>query len=73
MEFDWIIIRNLSKIQPTWEKLGSVLDYALMGNLWIYLMPNITLRPREYPILRDEVPTNQIQDAAAQGSAKEAA
>jgi hypothetical protein len=71
--FDWIIISNSSKVQPPWMRLESVLEQAHIDGLWIYLMPNITVRPREYPILRDEVPTNQIQDAAAQESAKEAA
>jgi|LDZT01.1.fsa_nt_gi ParB-like chromosome segregation protein Spo0J len=52
--FNWIIIRNMSKIQPPWQRVESVLEQSLSDSLWIHLMPNITVRPREYPRLQDQ-------------------
>jgi protein gp37 len=64
--FDWVIIRNLSKVQPPWQRVESLLEQALADSLRIYLMPNITVRPQEYPGLQEEESEGQIEDVMAQ-------
>jgi hypothetical protein len=71
--FDWIIISNSSKVQPPWMRLESVLEQARIDGLWIYLMPNITVRPREYPRFTGQESKSQALDVLTQESAKVAA
>jgi hypothetical protein len=44
-----MIIRHLSKTQPEWIRVQAVLAQASACDLWTHLMPNITVRPREFP------------------------
>ena len=53
-EVDWMIIRNPYKVGLTWKKLEFVVELKFTSNLRIYLMPNITIRPREYPESQEE-------------------
>jgi protein gp37 len=69
-DFNWIIIRNLSKVQPDWQRLESVLEQSLADSLRIYLMPNITVRPMEYPRLQEQNVENQMQEVVSQESVK---
>jgi protein gp37 len=71
--FNWIIIKNSSKVQPPWQRVESVLEQALADSLPIYLMPNITVRPREYPRFTGQESKNTAQNVLAQESAKVAA
>ena len=71
--FNWIIIKNSSKVQPPWQRVESVLEQALADSLPIYLMPNITVRPREYPRFTEEETSSLAQDVAVQESVKETA
>ena len=70
-EFHWIIIKNSSKVQPPWTRVESVLEQAAADDLWIYLMPNITVRPREYPKLQQEGAVSQMQDVVIPESVKQ--
>jgi hypothetical protein len=70
-EFHWIIIKNSSKVQPPWQRVESVLEQAAADDLWIYLMPNITVRPREYPKLQEEGAVSQMQDVVIPESVKQ--
>ena len=71
--FNWIIIRNLSKVQPYWQRVESVLEMSLADSLWIYLMPNITVRPMEYPRLQEQNVGSQTQEVVSQEPVKAAA
>jgi protein gp37 len=71
--FNWIIIRNLSRFQPKWQRVESVLEQSLADSLWIYLMPNIKVRPMEYPRLREQNVGSQMQEGVSQELVKAAA
>jgi ParB-like chromosome segregation protein Spo0J len=58
--FDWVIIRNPHKVGLTWERLEFVVELKITNSLRIYLMPNITIRPREYPKSQEEKMKSQI-------------
>lgn len=73
LDFNWIIIKNSSKVQPPWKRVESVIDQALVDELWIYLMPNITVRPREYPRFTEEETPSLAQEVTVQESVKETA
>jgi hypothetical protein len=56
--FDWVIIRNPSEDQADWKLVVEMLeDISTHANncdddlhdVWTYLMPNLTVRPMEYP------------------------
>lgn len=51
--FNWIIIRNLSRSQPPWQRVESILEQALADSVSIYQMPNIRARPQDYPRLQE--------------------
>jgi protein gp37 len=70
--FNWIVIRNLSKVQPPWQRLESVVEQALADSIPIYLMPNITARPREYPRFCEET-ERQVQFVMQQEPIQKAA
>lgn len=71
--FNWIIIRNLSRFQPKWQRVESVLEQSLADSLWIYLMPNIKVRPMEYPRLREQNVGSQMQEGVSQELVRAAA
>ncbi len=53
--FDWVIIGGQSKtsgceeFQPKWKWVEDIMKQARSGGCKIYLKPNLTIRPREYP------------------------
>lgn len=56
--FDWIIIggrsrcSRLPEFQPKWRWVESLLSQAREYDLKVYFKPNLTVRPKEYPIER---------------------
>jgi protein gp37 len=56
--FDWIIIggrsrcSRLPEFQPNWRWVESLLDQAREYDLKVYFKPNLTVRPKEYPVGR---------------------
>jgi hypothetical protein len=71
--FNWMIIRNLSKTQPDWIRVESVLAQASAYSLWTHLMPNITVKPREYPRIQDQVTMSKITEVTSQELVREMA
>jgi protein gp37 len=69
--FNWMIIRNLSREQPDWQWVEVVMEQSRVEGLPIYLMPNITVRPREYPWRIEE--QNAVQEVVSHELAKGAA
>jgi len=54
--FDWLIIGSRSKnsqlpaFQPEWAWVESLFNQARKAGLKVYFKPNLTIRPREYPL-----------------------
>ncbi|MCJ7445119.1 MAG: DUF5131 family protein [Methanotrichaceae archaeon] len=64
--FNWIIIRNPSKVQPEWQRVESILEQARADGLWIYWMPNVTVRPRDYPRRLEQETGSQLEVVATE-------
>jgi protein gp37 len=53
--FDWIVIGGQSRstqtpeFQPKWEWVEHLIDQARKAKCKVYIKPNLTSRPREYP------------------------
>jgi protein gp37 len=54
--FNWMIIggrsRNskMSEFQPEWAWVENLVDQAREAGLNVYFKPNLTVRPKEYPL-----------------------
>ena len=59
--FNWLIIRNPSRVQPPWQWVESIFEQALEDSLWVYWFPNITIRPIDYPRLPETEMVRQIE------------
>jgi hypothetical protein len=69
-KLDWVIICDSSNFS-IWDRTVSILfDAALEIDLCTYLMPNLTVRPREYPMIKKQLTQSGTQEVAAQESSK---